>query len=176
MRIICHRGNLDGPKPKWENHPLYLTEAMDAGFCVEIDLWAKPDENGESKLWFGHDKPQFQVESTFFKPNGGYDPFDRIYFHCKNLQALLFCNLINWSDSFGPGCKYFSHNQDPYTLVSDGSIWTYPDSKNELSILSIPVVFGRNDMKWTFDQLKPCEGICTDDALYFDALFNASAI
>jgi len=174
MKIIAHRGNLNGPKgSKYENSPSYLIEAMNAGFCVEVDIWIVRDGD-DKKLFFGHDKPQHLVDSKFFEI-GKYDPMDRIYFHCKNLDAMLFCHVINVADAFGPGCKFFSHDKDPYTLVSDGSIWTYPDPDNELSTLSIPVVYDRHST-WDFDRLKKCEGICTDDALYFDSLFNASAV
>jgi len=175
MKIIAHRGNLNGPKPQFENDPGYLLEAMDAGFCVEVDLWLSEGKNQEEKLLhFGHDKPQYRVNSEFFEKRE-YDPLERIYFHCKNLQAMLFCHVVNVADTFGSGCKFFTHDKDPYTLVSDGSIWTYPDPDNELSSLSIPVVYDRHST-WNFDKLKSCEGICTDDALYFDALFNGTAI
>jgi hypothetical protein len=172
MKIICHRGNLIGSNLKHENSPAYIKNSMDAGFYVEVDIWVIEDRG----IWFGHDKPQYKIDSKFFEKNKEYDPMERIFFHCKNLDAIVLCNLMNCGDSFGPGCTYFSHDKDPYVLVSNGNIWTYPDHNNELSVLSIPVVYDRTDMRWTFEQLQICDGICTDDALYFDRLFNATVI
>lgn len=37
MRIIAHRGNLNGPTTK-ENHPDYLLQAIEAGFDAEADI------------------------------------------------------------------------------------------------------------------------------------------
>jgi hypothetical protein len=39
MRIIAHRGNLDGPDPTRENSPIYVMAALAAGVDVEVDLW-----------------------------------------------------------------------------------------------------------------------------------------
>ena len=44
MKIISHRGNLEGRIPEDENNPDYIHEAIESGFDVEIDLWLY--ENG----------------------------------------------------------------------------------------------------------------------------------
>ena len=37
MKLISHRGNIDGPQPDRENSPNYINEAIEAGYNVEID-------------------------------------------------------------------------------------------------------------------------------------------
>jgi hypothetical protein len=109
MLKIAHRGNVSGPSPK-ENHPLHIEEAIYSGFDVEVDVWLI-DEN----LWLGHDKPQYMTSKTFL------DRYkNSLWIHCKNLAALeYFVNLKK-------GYKYFWHEEDKYTLTSNGLIWTYP--------------------------------------------------
>ena len=41
MILISHRGNLKGINPQRENEPLYIVEALEKGFDVEIDVWWK---------------------------------------------------------------------------------------------------------------------------------------
>ena len=44
MILISHRGNLDGKNESEENNPLYIEEALNAGYEVEIDVWYKYGE------------------------------------------------------------------------------------------------------------------------------------
>lgn len=44
MKIISHRGNLNGPSPKTENTPEQIDFALKKGFDVEIDLWKINDK------------------------------------------------------------------------------------------------------------------------------------
>ena len=39
MKIISHRGNLNGENPNLENTKQYIDTAMNEGFDVEVDLW-----------------------------------------------------------------------------------------------------------------------------------------
>ena len=39
MKLISHRGNLEGRKPELENNPEYIDEALSKGYDVEIDVW-----------------------------------------------------------------------------------------------------------------------------------------
>ena len=38
MRLIAHRGNLNGPNPLVENDPQRITYCIDEGYDVEIDV------------------------------------------------------------------------------------------------------------------------------------------
>ena len=46
MRLISHRGNINGVNPKLENTKEYVDLAIDKGYSVEIDVWYS---NGFSK-------------------------------------------------------------------------------------------------------------------------------
>ena len=60
MNLISHRGNLVGPMPNLENNPSYISDAINTGFDVEIDLWF--NSNG---LYLGHDLPTYQISNDF---------------------------------------------------------------------------------------------------------------
>lgn len=139
MILIAHRGNIEGPKPKWENHPDYMKEAIAAGFDVETDIWYIDGE-----FWFGHDKPQYKVDKLDF-------PFynARYWCHAKNPEALVEMNRLEFS-------KYFWHQEDAYTLVSDGTIWAYPN---------MPLVKGSICVmpEWNNQEIPDfISGICSD--------------
>ena len=65
MRFISHRGNLYGPDLEREKHPDYITEALNLGYDVEIDVWLL---NGV--YWLGHDEPQYKTNLEFLKNDG----------------------------------------------------------------------------------------------------------
>ena len=108
MRLISHRGNLTGSYPLMENTPVYIREAVDAGYEVEIDVW------GDTKggLHLGHDAPEHSV-SIDWLCDGPY------IIHAKNDLAIepLQYYRLHW----------FWHNTDDYTLTSQGLVWAYPD-------------------------------------------------
>ena len=60
MILISHRGNLDGKNESEENNPIYIEEALNAGYEVEIDVWY----DGE-QLYLGHDNPEYEIELEF---------------------------------------------------------------------------------------------------------------
>ena len=45
MKLIAHRGNVNGPDPLTENTPEKIESAITAGYDVEIDIWY--DEEGK---------------------------------------------------------------------------------------------------------------------------------
>jgi hypothetical protein len=139
MLKISHRGNLNGPSPR-ENQPLYIEEAISAGFEVEVDIRLI---NGQ--LWLGHDGPQY-LTSKFF-----LDRYkNSLWVHCKNLEALDY--FINLKENY----KYFWHEEDRYTLTSNGLIWTYPGKPvTDKSILVLEGQENPPDPRTVF-------GICSD--------------
>ena len=110
MKLIAHRGNINGPNQELENSPDYLLSAIDKGYDVEVDIWLK-----NNIMYFGHDKPQHVVMPEIF-----YKIRDYAWFHCKNIEAL------SYFIKFHSTAKFFWHQQDDYTLTSSGHIWTYP--------------------------------------------------
>lgn len=117
MKLIAHRGNLNGPKPDFENHPEYIQLALNYDYDVEIDVWYVDD-------WYlGHDEPTYLVDYGFIQKDG-------LWLHAKNLDALYRLNKTN--------LVYFWHQNDDFTLTSNGYIWTYPGK--ELTDNSICVI------------------------------------
>jgi hypothetical protein len=110
MKLISHRGNLNGPNPKLENSPEYVLRALNQGFDVEIDVWFS---NGE--YFLGHDNPQFAIDEKFLQD-------DRLWCHAKNLQALDQM-LANGN------IHCFWHQTDQVTLTSQNVVWTFPGEK-----------------------------------------------
>jgi len=152
MKLIAHRGNIDGPNLKMENKPEYLLDALSKGYDIETDVWGK---NGE--LWVGHDEPIYKIKEFF----GHFDYLGdgRIWYHCKNIEALIIC------EREGVGrTNFFFHDSDDFTLTSNGHIWTFP-GKPLLSKKSISVLPERTDEEVP----KNIYGICSDFiGLYID--------
>jgi hypothetical protein len=110
VKLISHRGNVNGPDPIRENTPTYLVEALNCGVEVEVDVWVV-----DGKIFFGHDKPEHEVGVTFV------ELIHRdAWFHCKNLEALEYFSRMD------QGYRFFWHQADDYTLTSNGHLWTYP--------------------------------------------------
>lgn len=139
--LYSHRGNTEGPKPEMENSPVYVKEALEKGYHVEIDVW-KINNN----IYLGHDNPEYQIDIMFLKS----DP--NIICHAKNVEALIY--LLN------NNIHCFGHNKDDYVLTSRGFIWTYPDK--ELTINSICVLPELTDSGLIGCKNLNCIGICSD--------------
>lgn len=109
MIKIAHRGNTEGPSDA-ENNPIHLILAISKGFDIEVDIWMNDDG-----IFLGHDFPQHLIDETFLE-----DIAEHAWFHCKNIEALGY-----FSHNM-PDAKYFWHQEDDYTITSNGYIWTYP--------------------------------------------------
>jgi hypothetical protein len=139
MLKISHRGNLKGPSSR-ENHPTYIEEAVYAGFEVEVDIRLI-----DNQLWLGHDEAQYLTSKTFL------DRYkNSLWVHCKNLEALEY--FVGLKQDY----KYFWHEEDSYTLTSNGLIWTYPGKP--ITNKSILVINGQEPLP---DPTKVF-GICSD--------------
>jgi hypothetical protein len=137
MKLISHRGNLNGKISKYENEPFYLKEAI-SKFDIEIDVWYDED------IFLGHDNPQYKIELDFLLENK-----QKLWCHAKNVEALNFLLLKN--------IHCFWHQNDNYTLTSKNHIWVYPGKKlikNCIAVLS--------ENLYTKEQLSVCYGICSD--------------
>jgi hypothetical protein len=107
MKIISHRGNIDGPDPSNENNPKQILKAIKNGFDVEIDVWFI-----KSKGYFlGHDKPVYPIDKKFLINK-------KLWCHAKNVHALKWLVENDFNTFF--------HDIDDYTLTSKGYIWAYP--------------------------------------------------
>lgn len=140
-KIIAHRGNIDGPS-LLENSPGFLLETISKGFDVEVDI-----RFIDNRWYLGHDKPTYPVGEIFLNQIK-----DFAWFHCKNLDALYKLDINTY--------KYFWHQNDDYTLTSNGYIWTYPSK--EITSKSIIV-----DLE-LINKYDNVYGICTDYANFYE--------
>ena len=140
MKLISHRGNLEGPNPERENHPDYIMEAIQAGYDVEIDVWFK-----DGKFYLGHDEPQYLFPYDLL--NGFYN---KLWIHCKDMESL---SRLNELDSNGSKLNYFSHENDLGVLTSRGYIWSA--NLYDRGILVMPEMFDKEPNESTL-------GVCSD--------------
>lgn len=139
MRIIAHRGNINGPNPEDENKPEYLVNTIELGFDVEADIWLENEQ-----LFLGHDKPQYRIELNFLQKYS-----EKLLLHAKNREALEF--LVE--NSF----HVFWHEHDRYTITSKGIIFALPDMQTT-GIYVMP--------EWNNTHIdKNAYGVCTDYCL-----------
>lgn len=137
MKLISHRGNINGKIPSNENHPDYINEALHAGYDVEIDMWWVG-----GRIYLGHDKPQYEVGDDWLA-----ERMDKLWVHCKNIE------LVNWIRS--TDLHWFWHEEDTFTLTSKGFVWVYPGKQPIIgSIAVLPEIYD--------DYIGQCTGVCSD--------------
>lgn len=141
MKLISHRGNLNGRMESWENEPTYIDLAISKGYDVEVDVWYK-----DNILWLGHDEPQYGVDFKWFR-----DRISKLWVHCKNIDAIEFF-MANF-ETFP--LNFFWHENDTLTLTSLNYIWAFPNKqpiKNSIAVM--PELFN--------DDVSSAIGICSD--------------
>lgn len=161
MKIISHRGNLDGPNSCKENHPDSILAALNQGFDCEIDVWHE-----DGKLFLGHDGPEYEydIAKWMLERNSG------LWIHCKDYLTLL---ELSYHFPRPNQFQMFFHNKDDYTLTSNGIIWTYPGvyaAKNCVSVLE-----GLVDLEHVkLLRSRRVMGVCTDYPLDFQSKYLSS--
>jgi len=150
MKIISHRGNLDGPNLSVENSPQQIEKCLKLGFECEIDLRTR-----EGKLFLGHDICQYEIELAWLLRNSS-----ALWIHCKDSESL---SLLNRLDE---RLNFFWHESDKHTITSKGLIWNYPGGPiTNDSIAVLPEEWW--DSK-SHIPLKESFGICTDFPRFFE--------
>lgn len=149
IRVIAHRGNIDGPSPH-ENDPRHVSEALEAGFDVEIDVWYVDDY-----IWYGHDYPKYRADQEEFNKIIPY-----AWLHCKNIEAAAFLANHFMTPNF------FWHEDDTITLTSHNYLWTYPGA----SLTPFSVAVMPETVHQEFEALP--YAICTDYALAYQELLK----
>jgi hypothetical protein len=140
MRIISHRGNLNGPDKETENSPEQIDKVIAAGFDVEIDLWYN-----KNNYFLGHDGPDYEINIVWLTERAS-----QLWIHCKNGLALEKMSATK-------NLNYFWHQGDEYTLTSKKYAWVYPGKKLLLnSVCVLP------EIKFIDGFLDDCYAICTD--------------
>jgi hypothetical protein len=151
MIFISHRGNIEGPS-ELENHPTKVTNALELGFKVEIDVWKI-----EESLFCGHDFPEFKISLDWLKTIK-----NDLFIHCKNLDALQF--FSNQEEDW----IFFWHQEDDFTLTSNLQIWTYPGkviTKDSIAVMP-------EKIDYNLDELFIAKAICTDYPIEYSKKFK----
>jgi hypothetical protein len=143
MKIIAHRGNMNGPNSITENTPHQIDLCINRGYDVEVDLWYI-----DKKFYFGHDEPTYETNMSFLE-----DREDRLWIHCKNQKSFFKLNnsLFN----------YFWHQEDDLTLTSKGYIWAYPYKHEKLHQKLVVLNFSQN-VDFLYYKNSNIYGICVD--------------
>jgi hypothetical protein len=148
MKLIAHRGNVNGSNCLEENNPEYIEDAILKGFDVEIDLRYNSTDN---TFYLGHDEPQYIIDKFWLEKYKNY-----LWIHCKNIESLF---EFTYGTS---GFNYFWHQEDDFTLTSKNYIWTYPGKPyTPMSVIVMPE-WNKNPNQIGELKLFDCYAICSD--------------
>jgi len=140
MIFIAHRGLTEGPNSKLENRPEQILKSLEQGFHCEIDV-----RYIDGRWLLGHDNPDYEVNYEFLEQYG-------LWIHAKNLDALYVLGA-------NKKLNFFWHQNDDFTLTSQGQIWTFPEKTlTRDSIMLMPEWHDPNFERLNFN----CLGICSD--------------
>ena len=143
--MISHRGNINGRNPQWENDPYYIDKAIERGYGVEVDVWCK-----HNILWLGHDKPLYKIKIEWL-----IERVDKLWVHCKNVEAASFFFDYNLNNTYDKHIHYFCHETDTIGLTSKGYMLGYPGKQPiKDTIAMMPEIFN--------DDVSQCLGVCSD--------------
>jgi hypothetical protein len=140
MKLIAHRGLTTGPDTNLENKPEQIKLALSQGFDCEIDVWFQ-----DSQWYLGHDRPEYTINFEFLEQTG-------LWIHAKNLEALY----VLGADT---KLNFFWHQEDDYTLTSQGYIWTYPNKLLTPNSISVMPEWHHSDVSLYNPN---CFGVCSD--------------
>ena len=144
MKIIAHRGLINGPDADLENDPVHIQQLMHAGWHVETDV------RHEHNTWYlGHDHAQHKVDLEFLLQSN-------LWIHVKDVTSAHILAHI-WKES--KRLNFFWHESDARVLTSQGYWWTQPG--HELTHMSVAVLPELHMTDITVG-LPPCYGVCTD--------------
>ncbi len=143
MKLISHRGNINGKILYRENTTSYINEALVMGYDVEIDVW-KTDDG----LFLGHDSPQHMVDEEFLK-------YPNLLCHAKNKEAFAYMLTIK-------EIHCFWHEEDTYTLTSWGMPVVYPDCIPIPNSIVMDKVAGVNKCLLNYDNSQYNISVCSD--------------
>jgi len=143
MKLISHRGNIDGIIKEKENHPDYILNAIKKyNYDVEVDV-----RFINKKIYLGHDNPEWEIKIDFFTKLK-----NKLYLHCKNIEALLFFSIKKNK------CFYhFLENHTP--ILNTNLIWTH-NLKETTKKSIIPLLNKKEILKWK--KYSNAFGFCSD--------------
>jgi len=136
MKIISHRGNLNGPNNLIENNPTHIDSVLNLNFDVEIDLYYY-----KNKFYLGHDEPIYSINDDWL-----IERKNKLWVHLKTIELV--------ENAVVQKLNYFWHENDRFTLTSTGIPWCYPG------------VYVKNGITVCLNRYPKIEskvlGICTD--------------
>lgn len=144
MRLIAHRGNVNGPNRDVENTIGQIDKCIENGYDVEIDLRY---DAASQIFWLGHDKPKNVISFFELAKRSQY-----LWIHCKDIDTLDFMTRTNFN--------YFWHQNDDYTMTSHGHIWSYPGKIYTPS--TVVVMPEECDISWEILKVINCYAVCSD--------------
>ena len=149
MKIISHRGNINGPVLDRENRPSYIDCALQLGYDVEVDI-----RFINNKFWLGHDTANYEVNTIWIMKRK-----ENLWFHCKDLTSAVELERLD------PTINKFCHISDPYVIVSTGKLWVHDlslDLNNMciIPLLSLDDINNNNNNNLIYN--KNIYGVCTD--------------
>lgn len=140
MKIISHRGNVNGIDVELENNPDHVLDLLKQGMEVEIDVW------GDGKEYhLGHDQGVYKVNSRFLRDY-------RLWCHAKNPHALEMMAKDG-------NIHFFWHQNDLFTVTSRGYIWNHCNTNLILSKKAVCVL---PELNKNLKIPKNCMAVCTD--------------
>ena len=78
MRIISHRGYIDGEDYTLENNPEQIRKMLEINFDVEIDVWYNDG------FYLGHDEERYKVDLEFLHQDGSSDIIEALHSYNNN--------------------------------------------------------------------------------------------
>ena len=142
MIYISHRGNLNGPDPKFENNPSQIKKAFSKGLHCEVDVWFI-----NNHFYLGHDEPTYPVKESFLENK-------KLWCHAKTLTSLN--KMLS-----NKNIHCFWHQEDKFTLTSNNYIWTFPNQSVCENSVIVQLEPENSNSNFSRNELK-CYGICTD--------------
>jgi hypothetical protein len=106
--FISHRGNIRGMDIGTENSVPRITEVLEQGFCVMVDVWTV---GGGNMLALGSNNPRHPVDIELLKHE---------HVICRARTALALQVLL----AAQTHCFAFEH--DPFVVTTGGLIWVSP--------------------------------------------------
>ncbi len=149
MKLIAHRGNIDGPNLLNENNPEHIDNIILQGYDVEIDIRFDDDTK---KFFLGHDYSKYLVNWSWLHKHK-----EKLWIHCKNYDALS--KLIE-IDRGGIYLNYFWHDTDDVIITSKGYMWANPGTYIEGSIAVLP--------EYKKDKIEGRLGVCSDYIINYE--------
>lgn len=150
MIIYSHRGNLNGPSVTEENMPEKIDMCIDAGFHVEVDIYAT-----SLGVYLGHDNPTYLIDYCWLNNRA-----DKLLIHCKNVLTFSIMRE-NWlKGALTDNLQFFFNNDDHCSMTNGAELLIHPESRclPKGSILILP----EQSAFFNSQILENCFGVVTD--------------